>query len=212
MKRIVLSVLLMSIFALSLSACNDKPDVNKDVLPVDNNTMTTCSESIEAYLDSANSKWKWDAIKTGDTIVVNYIGRLSMDDVFDTNVESVAKACGVYNPQRNYNEGLSFKVGAWQMIPWFDEWVVGMKLGQTKTLKFPASKGYGERNEKAIVKVEKSNLPEEASQYKVGTEVMTQMGQKFKVKEVTDTYVVFDANHELAGKALTFDVTISEIK
>ncbi|MEI7558313.1 MAG: hypothetical protein WCJ45_05950 [bacterium] len=42
---------------------------------------------------------------------MDYVGRLDEQTVFDTSVESVAKACGKYNAGRNYNEGLSFKVG-----------------------------------------------------------------------------------------------------
>jgi FKBP-type peptidyl-prolyl cis-trans isomerase 2 len=49
--------------------------------------------------------------------VVHYVGRLDAENVFDTSVEVIAKACGSYNAMRDYNEGLSFEVGAGQMIP-----------------------------------------------------------------------------------------------
>ncbi|NOZ44973.1 MAG: hypothetical protein GXP45_07705 [bacterium] len=97
------------------------------------------------------------------------------------------------------------------MIPGFDKGVVGMKKGQTQTLTLVPKDAYGERDPKAMISVDRSKLPD-ADKYKVGTEVMTQMGQKLKVHEITDDTIVFDANHELAGKTLLFDVTVLGIK
>ncbi|HCB51825.1 TPA: hypothetical protein DEP21_04645 [Patescibacteria group bacterium] len=77
-------------------------------------------------------------------MVVHYIGRLNDEEVFDTSVESVAKACGKYTAGRNYDEGLAFNVGAGQMIAGFDNGVEGMKIGQTKTISIPAAEAYGE--------------------------------------------------------------------
>ncbi len=221
MKRVIWSVLLTSVFVLWLSACSKNPPTNT-VLDNDTNIMTwttkaddtvvSCSDAVQWYLDQSDKKWHGSVIKTGDTIEVQYIWRLSKDKVFDTSIESVAKACGKFHPQRNYKEWLTFTVGAWQMIPGFDEWVVGMKVGQTKTLQIPASKWYGERRDDAIIKIKRSDLPEAASNYKVGMEVMTQQGQRFKIIEVADDSITFDANHELAGKDLIFDVTIVAIK
>ena len=95
----------------------------------------TAEQAIKNYLASANQDIQSETVKSGDTITVDYIGRLNDSEVFDTSVESVAQASGKYNPNRNYSEGLSFKVGAGQMIAGFDAGVVGMKVGETKTIK-----------------------------------------------------------------------------
>ena len=100
--------------------------------------------AIKDYLTQANQDIKADqVVASGATITVDYIGRLNDKEVFDTSVKSVAEAAGTYSPQRNYNEGLSFTVGAGQMIKGFDEAVVGMKVGETKTVHIPAEKAYG---------------------------------------------------------------------
>jgi len=174
------------------------------------NTMTA-EQAIKDYLTSANQDIQSETVKSGDTITVDYIGRLNDSEVFDTSVESVAQASGKYNPNRNYSEGLSFKVGAGQMIAGFDAGVVGMKVGETKTIKIPAAQAYGERSEENIVRFPIKDLGEDAKDAKVGMQVY--LGGRFPavITEITDTEIVFDANHELAGKDLIFDITIKNI-
>ncbi|HII02767.1 TPA: FKBP-type peptidyl-prolyl cis-trans isomerase, partial [Methanosarcinaceae archaeon] len=72
-------------------------------------------------------------IESGDIISVDYVGELEDGTVFDTSVKEVAVEAGIYNEQREY-EPLTFTVGAGQMIKGFDEGVVGMKVGEEKTL------------------------------------------------------------------------------
>jgi len=171
-----------------------------------------CKTAIQAHLDAADMKWRGEKIVTvGNNIVVDYVGRLGEEEIFDTSVETVAQACGKYQAGRDYTGGLPFQVGAGQMIPWFDKGVEGMKLGQTKTIVIPAKDAYGEWSKDKLVTVEKSKVPE-AEKYTVGTMVQTDYGQVFKVYEITDKEIIFDANHELAGKDLTFDITIKDIK
>ncbi|VUT27814.1 MAG: FKBP-type peptidyl-prolyl cis-trans isomerase [Candidatus Syntrophoarchaeum sp. GoM_oil] len=84
-------------------------------------------------------------ISPGDTVSVNYIGSLDDGTVFDTSYEDVAKENDIYTPGRPY-EPLSFEVGAGQMIKGFDDGVIGMKVGETKTVVIPPEDAYGERN------------------------------------------------------------------
>ena len=93
-------------------------------------------KAVEEYLQKADKEWKWVEIKTWDNITVDYIWRLEDGTIFDTSIESVAKACWKYNESRDYSEWLTFEVWAGQMIKWFDEWVVWMKVWQTKTVQF----------------------------------------------------------------------------
>ena len=86
-----------------------------------------------------------------------------------------------------------------------------MKLGQTKTITIAAQDAYGERSKDKLVAIDKTTVPD-VEKYTVGTKVMTDYGQVFTVYQITDTQIIFDANHELAGKDLTFDITIKEIK
>lgn len=72
----------------------------------------------------------------GDVLVVNYTGRLEDGgEVFDSNVD----------PKFNHVEPFEFTVGVGQVIKGWDEGMVGMKVGEKKTLVIPADKAYGER-------------------------------------------------------------------
>ena len=167
--------------------------------------------AIKDYLAQANQDIKEDQIvASGDKIAVDYIGRLNEQEVFDTSVKTVAEAAGKYSPQRNYDEGLSFTVGAGQMIKGFDEAVVGMKVGETKTVHIPAEKAYGARRDDLIVRVPLKEAGD-TSGAKVGMQVVIWGMYPATITEITDSEIVFDANPELAGKDLIFDITIKSI-
>jgi len=167
--------------------------------------------AVQNYLSAADFQWVGQEVKKWDEIVVDYIGRLQDGSIFDTNVESVAKWCDNYNEQRNYEEWLSFVVGAGQMIWWFDRWVEWMKIWQTKTIEIAAIDAYGEWDESKVMVVEKSKLSL-PWQYKEWDVLYTPNGQAVKVHKVTKKEVYLDTNHELADKSLIFDITIKEIK
>ncbi len=167
--------------------------------------------AIKDYLAQANQDIKEDQIvASGDKIAVDYIGRLNEQEVFDTSVKTVAEAAGKYSPQRNYDEGLSFTVGAGQMIKGFDEAVVGMRVGETKTVHIPAEKAYGARRDDLIVRVPLKEAGD-TSGAKVGMQVVLWGMYPATITEITDSEIVFDANPELAGKDLIFDITIKSI-
>jgi FKBP-type peptidyl-prolyl cis-trans isomerase len=67
-------------------------------------------------------------VKTGDTVKVDYTGKLENGTVFDSS---------------EGKQPLEFEVGAGQMISGFDKGVIGMKVGQTKTLTLPPEEAYG---------------------------------------------------------------------
>jgi hypothetical protein len=152
-KTLLIGLTLSS--ALLLTACGTKEET--PLLPVDTDTgleqqellppvaeiTMTCPEAIQNYLSTADLQGAGETtIQATDAVVVDYIGRLEDGSVFDTSIESVAKACGTYSEGRNYNEGLTFTAGAGQMIPGFDAAVIGMKVGQTKTVNIPAAQAY----------------------------------------------------------------------
>jgi FKBP-type peptidyl-prolyl cis-trans isomerase 2 len=82
-------------------------------------------------------------VSNGDTVSVNYIGRLDDGTVFDTSYEEVAEREGIYSPVRTY-EPLTFEVGAGQMIKGFNDIVIGMKVDETKTVVIAPADAYGE--------------------------------------------------------------------
>ncbi len=211
MKKIIaLSILSLSLVGLMWCATKQENTTNNDSTQNTSNT-TACKEAIAAYLQQAKTTTDGDVVAKGNTITVDYVGRLDEQTVFDTSVESIAKACGKYSSGRNYNEWLSFGVGAGQMIAWFDKGVEGMKVWETKTVSIAAKDAYGERDASKLITMPKAQIPD-ADKYEVGMQVMTSYGQAFKVYKVNENDIVFDANHELAGKTLIFDITVKSIQ
>ena len=172
---------------------------------------SSCKEAIVAYLQQSKTSTNGQIVAKWTTVTVDYVGRLDDQTIFDTSVESIAKACGKYQSGRNYTQGLSFNVGAGQMIAGFDKGVEGMKVGETKTVEIAAKDAYGERDKNKLLTVPKTQIPE-ADQYEIGMQVMSQNGQTFKVYKVDTDNIIFDANHELAGKTLIFDITVKSVQ
>ncbi len=80
----------------------------------------------------------------GDSVVLNYTGKLVSGKVFDTSIESVAKESKTFNPGRPYST-LNLIIGKGNVIPGFDEGVLQMKKGGKSILLIPSSLGYGEQ-------------------------------------------------------------------
>ena len=109
---------------------------------------------------------------------------------------------------------MSYIHGKSQIIPGLEKELSGMKFGEEKKIQIKPEDGYGPVNPDAFQEVPKDKLPPEA--LKVGTMLMAQgpqgQGIPVRVHEIKDTTVIMDFNHPMAGKTLSFDVKISEIK
>ena len=167
-------------------------------------------KEVKEYLENSDKEWKWVEIKSWDNITVDYIWRLEDGTVFDTSVESVAKWCWKYNGSRDYTQWLTFEVWAWQMIKWFDEWVVWMKVWQTKTVEFWPEKWYGQRRDDYVMTYSAEEVWD-LSKFTQGQRVYLWIWAAALITEVTDKSITLDLNHELAWKDLIFDITIKSI-
>jgi FKBP-type peptidyl-prolyl cis-trans isomerase SlyD len=109
---------------------------------------------------------------------------------------------------------MSYIHGKSQIIPGLEKELSGMKVGEEKKVQVKPEDGYGPVNPDAFQEIPKDKLPPEA--LKVGTMLMAQgpqgQGIPVRVHEIKDTTVIMDFNHPMAGKTLSFDVKISEIK
>jgi peptidylprolyl isomerase len=81
-------------------------------------------------------------VKTGDNISIDYTGSLEDGKVFDTSLENVAKENQLFDPARKYTP-LNFTVGKMEVIKGMDDGVIGMKAGDSKTLKITPENAYG---------------------------------------------------------------------
>jgi len=147
-------------------------------------------------------------IENGDTISVNYVGKLEDGTIFDTSVKEVAVEAGIYIQMRNY-EPLTFTIGEGQMIKGFDEGVVGMQVGEEKTLTIPPEEAYGEYREEFV-----REIPVDAVDFtpEVGMRLATDSGLTGTITNVNENNFIVDFNHELAGKTLIFSVKVVSVE
>ncbi|MEO9210904.1 MAG: peptidylprolyl isomerase [Ginsengibacter sp.] len=139
-------------------------------------------------------------VKKGDHVSVHYTGKLTTGEQFDSSVG---------------RDPLAFTVGAGQMIKGFDDAIPGMEVGEKKTITIAPKEAYGEKNLDAIIEFPKSNIPAEMK-LEIGMKLQLQdeSGRPFPVvvAEIKDDVIILDANHELAGKELIFDIELVEVK
>jgi FKBP-type peptidyl-prolyl cis-trans isomerase 2 len=137
--------------------------------------------------------------KKGDNVKVHYKGKLTSGEQFDSS---------------EGREPLAFTVGAGQMIKGFDEAIPGLAVGEKKTINIAPENAYGAINMEAIIEFPKTNIPPEMN-LEVGMRLQLQndAGHPIPVVviEVKEEAVILDANHELAGKELVFDIELVEI-
>lgn len=137
-------------------------------------------------------------IQLGDTVTVNYTGRLEDGSIFDSSL----------------NEGrepLKSTLGQGQLIQGFEKGLINMIVGEKKTIEIDPENAYGEYNPEMTTIVGRNQVPETIQ---VGETLQgnTPNGPIIvRVLEVTEDSVTLDANHPLAGKKLIFDLEVVEI-
>ena len=208
-KSLLVSMILLS--GILLTACGKKDEEpTQNVEPTEVVEISDCEKAVQKYLDWADKKWSWEEIKAWDNIVVDYIWRLADGTVFDTSIQVVAEACGKYSEGRDYTQWLSFEAQWGQMVKWFDNAVIWMKVWQTKTVEFWPEEWYGEYDKSLVVTYPASEVWD-LSQFNEWDTVYLWMWMPAKIVKITDKDVTFDFNHELAGKNLIFDITVKSI-
>jgi len=140
-------------------------------------------------------------LKKGDTVKVEYEGKLEDGNVFDST-------------EKHGGEPLEFKVGAGQMIPGFDKAVVGMKFGDEKAVTLKPSEAYGEHKPFLVRQIPKESLPPGngiKAGMMLGMHMPNGINIEAKVIRVTKRGADVDMNHPLAGKTLTFKIKVVKI-
>ncbi|HEY9665962.1 MAG TPA: peptidylprolyl isomerase [Coleofasciculaceae cyanobacterium] len=137
--------------------------------------------------------------KPGDTVKIHYTGKLDDGTVFDSSAN---------------REPLEFTLNAGQVIPGFDQAVLGMSPGESKTETIPMDQAYGPHRPEMVLQVDRQQMPPNLEP-EVGQQLQVQspQGQAIPVMitEVTDSKITLDANHPLAGEDLTFEIELVEI-
>ena len=137
--------------------------------------------------------------KKGDKVKIHYKGSLDDGSVFDSS---------------EGKDPLKFTLGDGSVIPGFESAVLGMEIDEEKTVNIPSEEAYGSYRDDLVVKVEKSNFPDN---------ITPELGQKLSLKqpdggavtvtitEIEEEKVTLDANHPLAGQNLNFKISLVEI-
>ena len=137
--------------------------------------------------------------KTGDTVRINYAGRLTDGTSFDSSVG---------------REPLQFTLGEGQVIKGLEAHVTGMSQGAKSTVTIPCDEAYGPHHPEAVQTLDRDKVPA-GIDIEVGTQLQAKTADgsmvPIRVIEVDDKSVKVDANHPLAGQDLVFDVELVEI-
>lgn len=135
----------------------------------------------------------------GDNVSVSYVGSLSDGTIFDSTEEK---------------EPFQFTLGNEEVIQGFEEGILGMEVGEKKVINIPVEEAYGQHSEELIFNIPKEDVDAEDT-LQVGDvlEMPLKDGNSLyaNIVEITDDELVIDANHELAGEDLTFEVELLSI-
>jgi FKBP-type peptidyl-prolyl cis-trans isomerase 2 len=139
-------------------------------------------------------------VKSGDLVKVHYHGRLTDGTTFDSSAG---------------REPLQFEVGSGQVIAGFDNGVMGMSIGEKKTIEIPADQAYGPKDPSMMVEFPINQFPEDMKP-EAGMRLNMTNGQgqviPVVITEVGEETVILDANHPLAGEDLIFDIEVVDIE
>jgi len=137
--------------------------------------------------------------KIGDKVMVHFTGYLEDGTVFGSTMDE---------------EPFEFTIGEKNMLPGFENAVVGMQKGDIKTITLSPEDAYGPHKKELVSAMEKSGFPKEL-QLEVGKRlrVRTQDGKytMVTIKDFTEDSIVLDENDPLAGKTLTFKIELVDI-
>lgn len=137
--------------------------------------------------------------KQGDTVKVHYTGKFDSGEVFDSS---------------QGREPVQFTIGKGEVIPGFEQAVIGMEVEDEKTIHIPAAQAYGERIEDLVQDIPRDTFAKDMElKTGQGLQIKTKDGKAMLVviKAISDDKVTLDGNHPLAGKDLNFDIKLVEI-
>ena len=136
----------------------------------------------------------------GKTCRVHYTGTFNDGTKFDSSLDR--------------GEPLEFVCGAGMMIKGFDEAVMDMEVGQTIDIHLMPEEAYGMPDPENMLTAEIEQLPGSES-LEVGQKVYLSdsMGRPIPVVVAAkdEKTITLDANHEMAGKELNFNITLVEV-
>lgn len=140
-----------------------------------------------------------EAVQNGQTVSVHYVGTLNDGTEFDSS--------------KTRGEPISFQTGQGGVIPGFNNAVIGMQVGESKSVSLEPSEAYGDVNPEAVQLVPKDAFPSEMD-LQVGMQVQGSGPQgdfPAVIDSITEEGVTVNMNHPLAGQTLNFAIELVDI-
>ncbi|MBN1792731.1 peptidylprolyl isomerase [Candidatus Woesearchaeota archaeon] len=158
-------------------------------------SVKKAAEKKEAAKEPSNTDSK--VVQKGDKVKVDYVGSFNDGVVFDES--------------KTRGKPIEFVAGNGQVIPGFDQGVIGMKVGGEKKITIEPKEGYGEPNPELVKVITRDKLPPEPDP-KVGMVLAMGMSNGMeipaRITKVNGEMVTIDLNHPLAGKTLHFKLKV----
>lgn len=139
-----------------------------------------------------------EKIKNGDTVSVNYTGKLEDGTVFDSSL-------------LEGRTPLTVTIGQGQLIKGFESALIDMIKGEKKTVEIEHTDAYGPSNPQMIVEIPKTNVPPDVQVGQMLQGNSPQGPVNVKVVGINEETVTLDGNHPLAGQKLIFDIEVVEV-
>ncbi len=116
--------------------------------------------------------------------------------------------------QASKKQPLYYLHGVGQIVPGLERELVGLKIGDTKSVTVEPKDGYGEINPELRMTFPKSQFPADQD-LKPGMQFFAELGQErhlLTIKAVRAEEVDVDGNHPLSGQTLSFEIEVVEIR
>ena len=142
-----------------------------------------------------------DSMTIGDDSVVSFHYKLRDDT-------------GTFNESSEHGSPVVYMHGRNNIVPGLEKQLAGKKSGDTLTATVAPEEGYGERNENAVQRVPVKHLATRGP-FSVGQMVVVNTregGRQARVIKVGHFNVDLYINHPLAGRTLTLDIEIVEVR
>jgi FKBP-type peptidyl-prolyl cis-trans isomerase SlyD len=141
-----------------------------------------------------------------------------MSDVVEENTVASVHYTGTYPDGEEFDsstgrEPLTFLVGHGQMIPGFEEEMMGASVGEKREFTLTPDKAYGERDDGLVQTVSLDQFPSGGVEVGNMGVAQSEHGQMpFTVTAVEGDQVTIDYNHQMAGKTLRFSVEVMGVR
>jgi len=149
-----------------------------------------------------------EKVKDKDFVRVDYTGKLSDGNVFDTTKEKVARENKIFSEKMDYSP-VAVCIGEKQILPGLDEQFEGKEVGKEYTVTLPPEKAFGKRDIKKMRIVPANTFREHNISPQPGLQVDID-GQMGTVTRVSGGRIIVNFNHPLAGKEITYIFKINE--